>query len=317
MLDVLTFGEVMIRLGAPAGESLESASWFAVHIAGAEGNVAVALARMGFKSGWISKLSDTPLGRRVAGELRLHGVDVSTVIWSAQGRTGLYFVEHAPPPRGVTVHYDRAGSAFSTITPDEVDWACVRGVKWIHLTGITPALSEACAQTSARLIKEARTAGAAVSFDVNFRRKLWTADRARAVLEPLVEGADILIAAQEDARDVFQLKGEAGDLAAALRNRTRAAVAIVTAGPAGTHLADAHGVRHEPAVPGGEVDPIGRGDAFTAGVLWGALEGDLGEGLRYGAALATLSQTYWGDVPWSTRQDVLAVLAGRGSKPQR
>ncbi len=76
-------------------------------------------------------------------------------------------------------------------------------------------------------------------------------------------------------------------------------------------------VTSRPAVPGGEVDPIGRGDAFTAGVLWGALEGDLGEGLRYGAALATLSQTYWGDVPWSTRQDVLAVLAGRGSKPQR
>lgn len=317
MPDVLTFGEVMVRLGAPAGESLESASRFTVHVAGAEGNVAVALARMGFKSGWMSKLPDTPLGRRVAGELRRHGVDVSAVIWTAQGRTGLYFVEHAPPPRGVTVHYDRAGSAFSTMTPDEMDWTCVRGAKWIHLTGITPALSEACAQTSARLIEEAKAAGARVSFDVNFRRKLWTADRARTIMEPLVEGADILIAAQEDARDVFQLKGEPDDLAAALRDRTRAAAAIVTAGAAGAYLADANGVRHEPAVPGGEVDPIGRGDAFAAGVLWGALEGDLAMGLRYGAALATLSQTYWGDVPWGTRQDVLAVLAGRGPKPQR
>jgi 2-dehydro-3-deoxygluconokinase len=317
VLDVLTFGEVMIRLGAPAGEALESASRFSVHVAGAEANVAVTLARMGFASGWISKLPDAPLGRRVAAELRRHGVDVSTVIWTAQGRTGLYFVEHAPPPRGVTVHYDRAGSAFSTITPDDIDWTRVRGAKWIHLTGITPALSETCAQTSARLIKEAKAAGARVSFDVNFRRKLWTADRARMVLEPLVEGADILIAAQEDARDVFQLKGEAGDLAARLRDRTRAAVAIITAGPAGAYLADAGGARHEPALPGGEVDPIGRGDAFAAGVLWGALEGDPDAGLRYGAALAALSQTYWGDVPWSTRQDVLAVLAGRGRKPQR
>lgn len=317
MLDVLTFGEVMIRLGAPVGESLESASHLTVHAAGAEANVAVTLARMGFRSGWISKLADNPLGRRMAGELRRHGVDTSAVIWTAGARAGLYFVEHAPPPRGVTVYYDRAGSAFSTITPEEIDWSCVRSAKWVHLTGITPALSDSCARTAARAIKEARAAGSRISFDVNFRRKLWTADRARAALDPLVDGVDILIAAQEDARDVFQVDGDSTGLAARLRGRSHAVAAIVTAGAEGAYLADATGVRHEPAVPGGEVDPIGRGDAFAAGVLWGALESDLAAGLRYGAALAALSQTYWGDVPWSTRQDVLAVLAGRGPKPQR
>lgn len=317
MLDVVTFGEVMIRLGAPAGESLESASHFVVHAAGAEANVAVTLARMGFHTGWISKLADNPLGRRMAGELRRHGVDVSAIIWTGEARAGLYFVEHAPPPRGVTVYYDRAGSAFSAITPEEIDWVYVQSAQWVHITGITPALSDSCARAAARMIKEARAAGRRISFDVNFRRKLWTAERARAILQPLADGADILIAAQEDARDVFQVDGDAAGLAARLRERSHAAAAIVTAGAEGAYLADGTGVRHEPAVLGGEVDPIGRGDAFAAGVLWGALEGDLAAGLRYGAALAALSQTFWGDVPWSTRQDVLAVLAGRGPKPQR
>ncbi len=317
MLDVVTFGEVMIRLGAPAGESLESSAYFVVHAAGAEANVAVTLARMGFHTGWISKLADNPLGRRMAGEMRRHGVDVSAIIWTGEARAGLYFVEHAPPPRGVTVYYDRAGSAFSTITPEEIDWTYVQGAQWVHITGITPALSDSCARAAARMITEARAAGRRISLDVNFRRKLWTADRARAILQPLADGVDILIAAQEDARDVFQVDGGTGEMTARLRERSHAAAAIVTAGAEGAYLADGTGVRHEPAVLGGEIDPIGRGDAFAAGVLWGALEGDLSAGLRYGAALAALSQTFSGDVPWSTRQDVLAVLAGRGPKPQR
>lgn len=317
MLDVVAFGEAMVRLGAPAGESLESASHLIVHAAGAEANVAVSLARMGFRSGWVSKLADHPLGRRIAAELRRHGVDTSAVVWAPQGRTGLCFVEHAPPPRGVTVYYDRAGSACSTLAPDEVDWAYVREARWVHLTGITPALSDACARTVARMVQEARTAGHRVSFDINHRRKLWTADRARQVLEPLVEGVDLLIAAEEDAREVFGLDGEAAALVEALRVRYRPGAAVVTAGADGAYLADEGGVHHEPAITGGEVDPIGRGDAFAAGVLWGALEGDGRAGLRYGVALAALEQTYWGDVPWATREDVLSVLAGRGRKPLR
>jgi 2-dehydro-3-deoxygluconokinase len=317
MLDVVTFGEAMVRFSVPAGQALESAARFDVHIAGAEANVAVALARLGFRAGWVSKLVDDPLGRRVAGELRRHGVDTSAVVWTPRGRTGLYFVEHAPPPRGVTVYYDRAGSAATTIGPDEIDWAAVTGARWTHLSGITAALGESCASTAARFIRVARSTGARVSFDVNHRRKLWPAADARRVLEPLIAGVDLLFSTGEDARDVFGLRGEPPELATQLRGRLGAATVIVTAGPQGAWLVDAQGTAHEPAVPGGEVDPIGRGDAFAAGVLWGALEGDLRAGLRYGAALASLAQTYWGDVPWSTRADVLAVLAGRGPKPIR
>ena len=317
MLEVVTFGEAMIRLSAPVGQALEAAAQFDVHVAGTEANVAVALARLGFRAGWVSKLMNDPLGRRVAGELRRHGVDVSAVVWTAKGRTGLYFVEHAPAPRGVTVHYDRIGSAVTTMTADEIDWAYVTGAKWIHVTGISAALGASCVDTAARFIRVARSTGARVSFDVNHRRKLWTAEQARAVLDPLIHRVDLLFSTEEDTREVFGLAGEPAALAAQLREHARAAAAVVTAGPHGAWLVDTNGATHEPAILGPEVDPIGRGDAFAAGVLWGALDGDLRAGLRYGVALAALSQTYWCDGPWSTKADVLALLAGRGPKPVR
>jgi 2-dehydro-3-deoxygluconokinase len=105
--------------------------------------------------------------------------------------------------------------------------------------------------------------------------------------------------------------------AALTRERLGTGLAAVTAGADGVYLADGSGVHHEPGVHAGELDPIGRGDAFAAGLLWGALDGDLQAGLRYGVALAALTQTYWGDVPWATRQDVVTALAGRGAKPSR
>jgi 2-dehydro-3-deoxygluconokinase len=317
VLDVVTLGEAMIRLAAPHGDALESAPHYDVRAAGAEANVAVTLARLGFRTGWISKLVDDPLGRRIAGEMRRHGVDVSGVLWTDRGRNGVYYLEQAPPPRGATVYYDRAGSASSTLGPDEVNWTCLRGARWAHVTGITPALSESCAAAATRFLDEARAAGAKTSFDVNHRRKLWTAARAREVLEPMLAGVDLVVVGRDDLREVFGLDGPAQDTAPQVRMRFGAGVAVITAGAEGAYLADENGVHHEPAVPGVELDPIGRGDAFAAGLLWGALDGDLRAGLRYGAALAALAQTYWGDVPWATRQDVLAVLAGRGQKPVR
>ncbi|MDR7418241.1 MAG: sugar kinase [Armatimonadota bacterium] len=317
MFDVVTLGESMLRLAAPPGEALESAPHFDVRTAGAEVNVAATLARLGFRTAWITKLVDDPLGRRLAADARRHGVDTSAIVWTTTGRSGVYFLEQGPLPRGVTVYYDRAGSAFSTLEAGEVTWDVVRGARWAHVTGITPALSAACAATAARFIHEARAAGAKVSIDVNYRRKLWTAERARAGLEPLLASADLVIVARDDAREVFGLDGAPRDVARRAREQFKAGAAVVTAGADGACLADASGVYHETAVPAGEIDPIGRGDAFAAGMLWGALDGDLRAGLRYGVALAAMAQTYLGDVAWVSRQDVLAVLAGRGPKPVR
>lgn len=318
MLDVVTLGEAMIRLATPVGEALESTASLEARVAGSEANVAIILARMGFRTGWISKLVEDPLGRRIAAEVRRHGVDVSRVIWTSQGRTGLYFIERAlPVPHGVMVYYDRAGSTCTTVTPGEVDWAYVRDARWVHVTGITPALSPSCASVVARMLEEAEGAGIPTSFDINYRRKLWSSERARETLEPMLGNLNLLIVTQEDAHDVLGSEGDAAEIATELRTRLRSLIAIVTAGANGAYLADNEGLHHEPAMPGAEVDPIGRGDAFAAGVLWGALEGDVRAGLRYGVALAAVTQATMGDIPWCTRQDVLRLLAGGDRKPSR
>jgi 2-dehydro-3-deoxygluconokinase len=307
----------MLRLSAPPGESLEATPHLDVRAAGAEANVAVTLARAGFHAAWISRLVDDPLGRRIANEMRRHGVDTSAIAWTQSGRTGLYFLEPAAAPRGVALYYDRAMSAASQITPADIDWAFVRSARWAHVTGITVALGESAAATVARFLDECRMHGVKTSFDVNHRRKLWSAESARAALEPLARGLDLLIASRDDAAEVFGLGGSPEAQASDLRRRFEARAAVVTAGEDGAYLAEAGGVRHESAVPGVEIDRIGRGDALAAGLLWGALEGDLSAGMRYGVALATLAGTYHGDIAWSTRRDVLDVLAGRDSKPRR
>lgn len=314
MLDVVTFGEAMIRLATPVGDALESAASLEVRTAGSEANVAITLARMGFQVGWISKLVDDPLGRRIAAEVRRHGVDISRVVWTSQGRTGLYFIERAPAAR---VYYDRTGSACATVTPEEVDWMYVRDARWVHVTGITPALSPSCAAVVARMLEEARGAGIPTSFDVNYRRKLWSPERAHETLEPLLGNLQILIVAQEDAHEVLGLEGDAAEIATRLRAQWRPAIAIVTAGAEGAYLRDHDGLHHEPALPAVEVDPIGRGDAFAAGVLWGVLEGDARAGLRYGVALAAITQATMGDIPWCTRHDVLQILANGDREPRR
>jgi 2-dehydro-3-deoxygluconokinase len=317
MLDVVTLGEAMIRLATPVGEALESASSLELRVAGSEANVAIILARMGFRAGWISKLPDDPLGRRIAAEVRRHGVDISRVVWVSQGRTGLYFIERVPTPQSVTVYYDRAGSACAALTPEEVDWAYVRSARWVHVTGITSALSPSCAAVVVRMLEEARSSGIPTSLDINYRRKLWSPERARETLEPLFGMVHILIVAQEDAREMLCLDGDAAEIASRLWAQWRLKAAIVTAGPQGAYLSDHNGMHHEPALQAVEVDPIGRGDAFAAGVLWGALEGDVRVGLRYGVALAAIAQATRGDIPWCTRQDVLQILTGGKSRPRR
>jgi 2-dehydro-3-deoxygluconokinase len=316
-VDLVTFGEAMLRLSAPEGESLESAAHFEVRVAGAEANVAVTLSRLGFRTVWLSKLPGSSLGRRIAGELARHGVDVSRIVWANGGRVGVYYLELGIGRRATTVLYDRAGSAFTTCDPQEVDWSVVRSARWVHATGITPALGTACHRSLERLLEEARSAGIPVSFDVNYRRSLWTPKQARMVLEPFLHDLHLLIVKAQDARTVFSMEGSAWEIAQQVRMQWRPHSAAVTAGADGAYLADDSGVMHVPALSTHVVDPIGRGDAFTAGVIWGALEGDVRAGLRYGSALAALAQTYRGDIPWCTREDILSVLSGDRNEPRR
>ncbi len=181
--DLVTLGETMIRLSPPVPQRLEQAAVLEVNIGGAESNIAIALARLGFRTAWLSRLPDNAWGQRIVCTLRAHGVDVSGVVWATGERVGTYFVEYGSPPRPIRVLYDRADSAMSRMQPDEVAWHVVERGRVIHCTGITPALSPSCAEVVWKMMRRAREQGALVSFDLNYRALLWSPAAAAAALD--------------------------------------------------------------------------------------------------------------------------------------
>jgi 2-dehydro-3-deoxygluconokinase len=323
---VVTFGEAMLRLSPPADSSLEKAERFAVEIAGAEANVAIALARLGLESVWVSRLPRNALGRRVAASIREHGVDVSRVAWTNSGQVGLYFVELGAPPRPLRVIYDRQGSSFASITPNDVAPDILEGADLLHLTGITPALGASCRQTVGCFVQWALDRGMPISFDLNYRAKLWSAGEAREVLETMLPQVRFLFVSNGDASLVLGIDGPPEEQIEELGRRYPDATVVLTAGERGAWARDSWGssgqgfrLYHRPAVPGVVVDRLGRGDAFCAGYLFGQLDQSGGpeHALACGTALASLAQTYAGDIAWITRDDVLALATERPEQRYR
>jgi len=310
--DVLSFGETMIRLSVPLGERLETAASLEVRIGGAESNVAVALARLGRRAAWCSILPRNPLGRRIAGELRWHGVDLSPVQWVDRGRVGVYFLDTGASPRATQVLYDRTGSAIASAPPDAVDPSIVTGARLLHLTGITPALSPSCREIARRLVEHAQQAGVPICFDVNYRSLLWTPKEAAEALAPFCRAATVLICGRGDAATVWGLNGDAEDVLAGLAHQFSAPVTVLTLGDGGALARAADGrCLQAPSVPATVVDRVGAGDAFAAGFLHGYLdERDLARGLQYGVALAALKLTLQGDLALVTSAELEAVIAG-------
>src|SRR3954454_6511374 len=167
MADVVALGEAMFRLTAPEGDRLRGADTLSVHVAGAECNVAVALARLGVSAAWVSALPESVVGRRVADEVGAAGVDLAGVSWIAGARLGLFFVDAGIPPRPTSVVYDRAGSAFAGL--EAFDAARLDGARFAVLSGITPALGAASRVLAERFVAAAAAAGARLCLDVNFR----------------------------------------------------------------------------------------------------------------------------------------------------
>lgn len=298
-LDCVTIGETMLRLDADPAASLEDLRELRVFVAGTESNVAVTLARLGLRTAWISKLPDHVLGRRVEREIRGHGVDTSRVRWEPDGRLGVYYTHLAPAPRAKTVLYDRRDSSLTRLDPSEVDWEFVRAARALHLTGITPALGERPAAVARRALREARDAGMQITFDVNYRARLWTPEAARNTLLPLLAMVDLLICSRRDAEMVFGIAGLAEHAARALWEIARCREVCLTLGAEGAGSFNGQRWEHVPAVHSEIVDPIGRGDAFTAGLIYGVLaHNDLSAGMRSGVQLAALKQTFRGDVAW-------------------
>lgn len=316
--DLITFGETMVRISACPGQGLEYATRVDLYTGGTESNTAVALARLGLKSAWVSRLPDNPLGRRIAADVSRHGVDVSGVIWTKDERAGVYFVEFATPPRSTTVTYDRKNSAVSRLTPRDLDWKFLLNTRILHLTGITPALSASCAKAVAHAIKRARAKKVSVSFDVNYRAKLWPPTSAAKTLEPLMRGVTLLVMTREDAKTVFNLSGEPEQVVRAVKKRFAPSIAVLTMGGKGALAFDGRKLLSEPGFPDVQpIDRLGAGDAFTAGLIFGFLRRDLALGLKYGIATSAMKMGMRGDYFWGSREEVEQVIRGRGGDVRR
>lgn len=300
----------MVRFTPKSFERLEEAGELEMRIGGSESNVVVALARLGLRAAWASKLPLNALGSLVARRIASFGVDTSGVRWVEQGRVGLYFIEPATAPRSSLVLYDRAHSAASTMTPEDFDWSLLDRCRHVHLSGITPALSSTAAETVARSIREARSRSRTISFDVNFRARLWAAEQAREVLTPLIRDVDLLICPLADAANVFGVRGNAEQVANGLGELTDARFISLTLGGEGALLWDRREDRchrTEP-FPVQAVDRVGAGDAFDAGLIWGFLRNDPFRGLVYGMAMAAIKHTIPGDEFVSSLAEVETLL---------
>ncbi|MFC7028052.1 bifunctional 2-dehydro-3-deoxygluconokinase/2-dehydro-3-deoxygalactonokinase [Halomicroarcula sp. GCM10025324] len=319
MVDLVTFGETMLRLSPPGQERVETADQYDVHVAGAESNVAVAAQRLGLDSTWVSKLPDSPPGRKVATELRSHGVDTD-VVWddADTGRVGTYYLEQGDVPRGNDVIYDRSGASVTTATVDELPTGLLEETAAFHTSGITPALSERLEATTADLLAAADEAGATTSLDVNYRSKLWTPAEAAEVLTDLFPNVDVLLTAKRDAENLFGLSGPASEMAVELTDEYGFDVTVVTQGAEGAVAATPDEQFDRPAYEASDAHPVGSGDSFVGGFLSQYVEGaPIPRALSWGAATAALKRSVPGDIAVLSSDEVERVMQGDSTEIDR
>jgi 2-dehydro-3-deoxygluconokinase len=308
MHDLVSLGEVLLRLSVPSPGRMETARQLDVQIGGAEANVAATGARLGLRTAWISALPANVWGERIRRDLGAHGVDCGYVRMVEGARVGVYFLEYGVAPRPIRVLYDRRDSAFAQLTPADVDWEPVRRARLVHLTGITAALGEHGRALVRRALREAT----AVSFDLNYRAALWGPAAARKFFEEVAPAAHHVFLGEQEARGVLNLEGDDEAVLAELaRLSPRATIALLRGAKGSTVLADGRLYRPTRPLLVEVVDPIGAGDAYVAGFLWTLLRGrGLQDAAEIGAAVAALKCSTWGDIATIGLQDVDDLLAG-------
>lgn len=309
--ELVTFGEATARLAPRDGERLETVDELTFRAGGPAANVAVAAERLGTDAALITKLPDSPLGRKVAGDLRRHGLEVDVVWADADARQGLTFVEHGGRPRGSAVHYDRAGSAFGTVTPEELPRGRIGNAGTFFVTGVTPSLSGEMAELTAKLLAAASDAGVRTAFDVNYRSGLWDAETAEGTLTQLFPAVDVLFVSLREARNVLGIERNPREMANHLAAEWDFETVVVTRGENGS-LALHDSTIHEQGIHETDtVAPIAGGDAFAGAFLARRLAGDdVRTAQEYAAATAALKRTIRGDQATVTQQEVERVMAG-------
>jgi 2-dehydro-3-deoxygluconokinase len=208
MTKVITFGEIMLRLAPEGYYRFVQAKSFGATFGGGEANVAISLANFGINASFVTKLPEHEIGQAAVNSLRSFGVDTSNIVRGGD-RIGIYYLEKGASQRASKVIYDRAASAVATASPADFDWEKIfHRADWFHFTGITPALSDNVAEICASACKAAKAAGLTVSCDLNYRKNLWSREKAGQVMARLLEFTDVCIANEEDAGDVFGIKAE-------------------------------------------------------------------------------------------------------------
>jgi 2-dehydro-3-deoxygluconokinase len=326
---IVCFGELLLRLGAPGRQVLLQSPVLDVHVGGAEANVAVSLARFGHDARMVGLVADNALGEAALGELRRHRVDTSAV-QQTPGRMGLYFLTPGAIQRPSEVLYDRADSAFARAGGGTHDWpVLLAGADWLHVSGVTPALGQRAADGVLAAVKAARATGVHVSFDGNFRPKLWEAwgGDAPSILRGLMAEADVLFASHRDLQVVLGLEfpqatpqerfaAGAGEAFKAFPHLQQMAATVRVQRSVDHHeLSGITALRDGSLLttPSYEVSPIvdriGTGDAFAAGVLHGGLAGmTSADALHFGVAAACLKHSLPGDFNLVAAADVQAFL---------
>lgn len=310
MSRIVTIGETMALARTTEIGSLRHASGLALGIGGAESNAAIGLRRLGVDTAWLGRVGDDPLGERIARELRAEGLEVHAVV-DPGAPTGLMLKER-PSAASTAVHYYRRGSAGSRLAPDDIPAGWIEDADLLHVTGITPLLSDTARAAVLSAVERARAAGIPVSFDVNYRSALATAAVAGPILREIAERASLVFGGVEE----LALMGPDAEDALLAAGVSRV---VVKRGPDGAAVRTAHGTTEAPGFRIDALDTVGAGDAFVAGFLSAVLEGlDLPDTLvRANAcgAMACLVPGDWEAAP--TRRELDRFLAGGGDPVRR
>jgi 2-dehydro-3-deoxygluconokinase len=332
---VVAFGEVLLRLSPPDLERFSQARSFDASFGGAEMNVACGLAQFGLRVRFVTALPAHEIGQAAENFLRGFGLDTSFILCRGK-RLGIYFYESGASQRPSKVIYDRAGSAISEVEPGSFDWDKIfKGAAWFHWSGITPALSERAAAVTAEAVRAAKRAGATVSVDLNYRKKLWSRDAARATMTPLLEFTDIAFGNEEDAADIFGIAAPGADAAAGRLDLEgyrfvaeemsrrfglkKTAITLRESLSASVNrwsgcLWNGREFSHSRVYEIQVVDRIGSGDAFSSAFIYAHLAGKPDrEALEFAAAASCLKHAIPGDVNRVTIEEVEALAAGAGS----
>ena len=327
-MKVITLGEIMLRLCPVERERFVQADRFTAVYGGGEANVAVSLATLGEESVFVTKVPNNELGQAAVNSLRRYGVDTRRIV-RGEGRLGIYFLERGASQRPDKVLYDRANSAFSLSDEHEYDWdAIFDGADWLHFTGITPALGERARALTERALKEAKKRGVTVSCDVNYRKKLWTLEEARPVLEHFMQYVDVCITNGSQAEEVFGItpaqEGQEGDIEIArtlLERFHLQTVALTFRRSINADLNRIAGMLYQNGTAAFSrwyeidiVDRIGGGDAFGAALIYALLHGfSPQESIDFAVAANCLKHTVEGDYNLSTAEEICALAHGDGT----